>query len=440
MEYKEIEDYIYSQLPIYHRIGPAAYKADLTNIQKLCEMMSNPQNDFKAIHITGTNGKGTVSNLTAAILQLSGYKVGLLTSPHLKDLRERIKVNGRKIRKRHVIAFFNEYMPIIKKIKPSFFELITAMAFYFFREQKIDIAVVEVGMGGRLDSTNVVNPILSVITNVDYDHTDILGNTLEKIATEKAGIIKENVSVVIGRKQKEIMHIFENIAKQKNAKIIYASDNFKAFNINYSVTKVPKLKFDILHNEKVIFKQVNSSLKGIYQTENIITTLQIIEELKNLNYNIGFLAQRRGITKLTIMMDFQGRWQFLSTSPKIVVDIAHNPAGIREVVKMIEQTKHNNLHIVFGCVNDKDVNNMLNILPVNAEYYFCKPNVPRGMDIESLSSLAKKYNLKGKTYFSVEEALKNAKKNAESDDLIVVCGSTFVVAEVLENKPDNEPE
>jgi dihydrofolate synthase / folylpolyglutamate synthase len=403
MTYHETLDYLFSRLPMYQRTGAAAYKADIGNIVAASNYLGNPHKQFKSIHIAGTNGKGSTAHMLASILQESGYKVGLYTSPHLKDFRERIKIDGKMIAEKEVIHFVEENKVFFEKMELSFFEFTVAMAFDYFAKQKVDIAIIETGLGGRLDSTNIIKPELSIITNIGYDHTNLLGNTLEKIATEKGGIIKESTPIIIGRKQKETFEIFNDIAQKKNTEIIYSEEN----------------------------KPYQTDLKGIYQKENKNTCLTAIHVLKNKDWEISEQAIEKGLANSIKNTSLLGRWQTLSEIPLIFCDTGHNEDGIKQICKQLKNTKYEQLHFVFGTVNDKNIDNILTLLPKDAIYYFCKANIPRAMDTENLKKQANKHKLKGDAFTSVEQALNKAKEKAESADLIFVGGSTFVVAEVL---------
>ena len=403
MNYQQTLDYLFSKLPMYQRQGSAAYKADIGNIVEACKILKNPHQKFKSIHISGTNGKGSTAHMLASILQESGYKVGLYTSPHLKDFRERIKINGEKISENSVIKFVEQYKIAFGNISMSFFEYTVAMAFNLFSKEKVDIAIIETGLGGRLDSTNIINPELSIITNIGLDHTNLLGNTIEKIAAEKAGIIKPNISAIIGRKQKETQQIFKDTAKEKNSKLIYAEQQ-----TTYS-----------------------SDLKGKYQKENINTTVTAVRLLSENGWGIKQNSLRNGLSNTVKNTGLLGRWQILQEEPLIICDTGHNSDGIKEITKQIKETPHNKLHFVFGTVNDKNLGAILVLLPKDAIYYFCKPNIERGLDGEKLEQEAYKFNLKGHAYSSVNKAFNMAKSNAKSEDLIFVGGSTFLVAEVV---------
>ena len=430
MNYKETIEWLFSQLPMYQKIGKAAYKADLNNTIELLNILNNPQNNFKAAHIGGTNGKGSVSHIIASILQESGLKVGLYTSPHLKDYRERIKINGELIPEDFVVDFVTRHKNKFEKINPSFFEMTVALAFDYFSENNVDIAVVEVGMGGRLDSTNLVNPLVTAITNIGYDHTKYLGNTLEKIAKEKAGIIKEKVPVVIGKKQPETIAVFEEIARKKNTKLFFAEDYYDIKILNN--LKPDEQHIDIWRDNEIFIENVNSALLAKYQQENIATALKTIDILQpNFNYNISTSNIAEGLEYLKKNTGFSGRWHIIDTNPLTVCDTAHNEDGIKAVVEQIEESTFDHLHFVLGLVNDKDAEKILELLPRNATYYFCKPDIPRGMEAETLQKKGKEAGLEGLYYNSVEKAFSSAYNNARPRDMVFIGGSTFVVAEVI---------
>ena len=400
MNYKDTLKYLFFQLPMYQRTGAAAYKKDIGNIIEACNLLGNPQEKFKSIHIAGTNGKGSTAHIIASIFQEAGFKTGLYTSPHLKDFRERIKVNGNEISKESVIDFVKKNKDAFESINMSFFEYTVALAFSEFNNQHVDIAIIETGLGGRLDSTNIIKPEISVITNIGYDHMNLLGDSLEKIAFEKAGIIKENTPVVVGRKQEETEAIFDKEASRKNTNIFYS----KKWN-----------------------KNINIELPD-YQTENINTAISTI---KLLDFIITDEQIINGINKHVSNTGLRGRWEELSENPRVICDTGHNLDGIQNILIQLKKTNYNKLHFVFGTVNDKKIEEILSILPKDAQYYFCKANIDRGLNSDELLFNAKKYNLLGEAYESVELAYNNAKKNALEDDLILIGGSTFVVAEVL---------
>ncbi|MFH1004407.1 MAG: folylpolyglutamate synthase/dihydrofolate synthase family protein [Bacteroidota bacterium] len=434
MTYRQTIDYLYNCLPMFHRIGPAAYKKDLKNTILLDKILGHPHKKFKSIHIAGTNGKGSVSHILAAILQCSGYKTGLYTSPHLKDFRERIRINGKMIPKKFVIDFVQKNKKHFDRINLSFFEWTVGLAFDFFAKQKVDIAVIETGLGGRLDSTNIITPILSIITNISYDHVNLLGDTLEKIAEEKAGIIKKNGVTIVGEKQKEVAHVFINKTKECNARLIFANDFVNVKNSKH-IWKNNKSFFygqSFFKNKKKPSNIVVCELPGIYQKKNIATVLTSVEVLNDISdLKISSASVSKGLANVSSITRIMGRWQVLKKHPLTIADIAHNEAGIREVLEQVKIIKYKNLHIVFGIVNDKDINRILKILPSNAKYYFCQANIPRALPAEKLSAVAKQYSLKGQIIPNVKNALKVALKNASRKDLILVTGSAFVVAEIL---------
>ncbi|MBE0424689.1 MAG: bifunctional folylpolyglutamate synthase/dihydrofolate synthase [Lutibacter sp.] len=405
MDYKNTINWMFSQLPMYQRQGNTAFRKDLTNSIALSKHLNFPEATFKTIHVAGTNGKGSTSHILASVLQEAGYKVGLYTSPHLKDFRERVKINGKLIKKIEVVNFIKNNKSFFESNNLSFFEMTVGLAFDCFANHKVDIAVVEVGLGGRLDSTNIITPEVSIITNIGYDHTQFLGETLPEIAFEKAGIIKNKVPVVIGEYQAETLPVFKKIAKEK------ASPLFLATNIeNNSYT---------------------SDLKGAYQVHNIKTAIKTIEVLKTKGFVISEKNIQNGLQKVVKNTGLLGRWQVLNNQPKVICDTAHNAEGLRYVLKQLQEEKFDLLHIVLGVVNDKDLTSVLPLFPKNARYYFCKPNIPRGLDEFEFQQQCAKYQLIGNAYNSVETAYKTALKNAAKSDLIYVGGSTFVVAEVV---------
>jgi dihydrofolate synthase / folylpolyglutamate synthase len=430
-EYDQVINYLYDHLPYYQRSGPAAYKDNLDNTLALDKIYGHPHKRFRSVHVAGTNGKGSVSHMLASVLMEAGFKTGLYTSPHLKDYRERIRVNGEMIRKEFIVEFINDFLNRNKAtlLEPSFFELSVMMAFEYFARENVDVAVIEVGLGGRLDSTNIITPVLSVITNISYDHTALLGDTLGKIALEKAGIIKKSVPVVIGETHPETEIIFKGVAKTLHAPLLFADTLFKADKSAY--TNNGKQVFSVSRSGVEVFKNLHLDLLGKYQSKNICTLLAAVEELKQLGWNISEHAIRKGLESVTINTGLLGRWQLLGEKPLIICDTAHNEGGIREVVAQLKETPHKQLHIVFGVVKDKDINTMLKLLPANAQYYFTKAAIPRALDEKELMRRAAFFNLKGKSYSTVKKAFEAARKKSNPDDLIIILGSTFVVAEVL---------
>ncbi len=428
MDYAAVIDYLYTCLPMFTRIGKAAYKADLDNTIALLNILDNPQKHLKCIHIAGTNGKGSVSHLMASILQEAGYKTGLYTSPHLLDYRERIKINGQLIDEAYIIDFVEKYKEKFDVIQPSFFEWSVALCFQYFYDKKIDIAVIETGLGGRLDSTNVIIPDLSVITNIGLDHTDLLGDTLGKIAIEKAGIIKPNIPVVIGESHEATKNIFIETASQKNASIYFADEVLHPENI---INKKDHLLFDLLESNKFLY-HISSPLAGFYQTKNIATVIQAIQILKQNEYHISDLNLLDGISKVYRNTGLLGRWQVLNNAPLIVCDTAHNVHGMEQIIVQLNATSKNHLHLVLGMVADKNIEGVLEISPKeNTTYYFCKAQIPRALDEQLLYNQATKYSLVGNTYATVPLAYEAALKNASQNDMIYVGGSNFVVADLL---------
>ena len=406
MTYTETLHWMFDQLPMYQRQGQVAFKKDLTNTLALMKQLKNPQHNFKSIHVGGTNGKGSVSHMLASVLQTAGYKVGLYTSPHLKDFRERIRINGVTIPKTDVIDFIDAHKDFLETQKLSFFEMTVGMAFQYFAKEEVDIAIIEVGLGGRLDSTNIITPILSVITNIGLDHTAILGNTLEKIAGEKAGIIKKKVPVVIGETTADTKRVFKSKAKKETSPLYFAEDMDDTL-----------LKTD---------------LGGHYQKSNLKTCVKSLEVLQTLgNWKITKTAIKKGLAEVKARTQLRGRWEVLEYKPKTIADTAHNKEGLALVMKQVQEEKYEELHMVLGFVNDKDLDSILPLFPKSAKYYFSKPNVPRGMEATDLYYKAKDYSLYGKAFTTVENALKAAQCEAKQNDLIYIGGSTFTVAEIL---------
>ncbi|PWL37282.1 tetrahydrofolate synthase [Flagellimonas aquimarina] len=403
MTYKETLNWMFQQLPMYQQKGSSALKNKLDNIIHFSEVLGNPHQKFKSIHVAGTNGKGSCSHMLASILQEAGYKVGLYTSPHLKDFRERIKINGKAIGKGNVKDFIKAHKSFLEKNELSFFEMTVGMGFHYFKEEKVDVAVIEVGLGGRLDSTNIIVPEVSLITNIGLDHIQLLGGTLEKIALEKAGIIKRGIPVVISERQPETEGIFKLIAAQKNSEIVFA--------------------------DELPIKNYKTDLLGNYQHKNIQGVVATIKKLKSLTVHDHHV--KAGLKKCIDNTGLLGRWQILGKKPKIVCDTAHNKEGLSLVLEQIKKIKSPQVHFVLGFVNDKVLDDVLSLFPKNAKYYFVKPNVPRGLPAKELKDKAAKFELIGEISKSVKEGLEKALGNAKDDDLIYVGGSTFVVAEVV---------
>ncbi|MBK6935761.1 MAG: bifunctional folylpolyglutamate synthase/dihydrofolate synthase [Chitinophagaceae bacterium] len=427
MNYSETIDYLFTRLPMFSRIGAAAYKTDLTNTVTLCEALGNPQTKFKSLHIAGTNGKGSVSHMLAAILQTAGYKTGLHTSPHLKDFRERIRINGEMVNEAFVIDFTERIKPLIEKIEPSFFEITVAMAFEYFAQEKVDIAIIETGLGGRLDSTNIITPELSVITNIGFDHVQFLGDTLEKIAVEKAGIIKEGIPVVIGELHPETKEVFTRVAAEKNAPISFASQKRQVTNWKW---QQHQLMVEVANEHHADHKTYHLDLPGIYQTKNILSVLEACSILQERGWNSEDTVIQKALLHVKKLTGLAGRWEIVHTSPLVVLDVAHNEDGIRQLVQQIEMTEHHQLHIITGMVKDKDVEKVLHLLPKEATYYFTKAHIPRALTENELSDKALHAGIKGSIFENVNTALKTAMQKAKPADMIVVCGSIFLVGEV----------
>ena len=406
MNYNETVNWMFQQLPIYQNQGATAYRKDLTNTILLAKQLGNPEENLRCIHVAGTNGKGSTSHMLASILQEAGYQVGLYTSPHLKDFRERIKINGIEISEDFVIDFVAQHRSFFEKNNLSFFEMTVGLAFEYFKKKKVDIAIIEVGMGGRLDSTNIITPIISVITNIGFDHTAFLGNTLESIASEKAGIIKHQIPTVIGQYTKETKAVFERKALENETTLYFASDN--------------------------INQEYDSPLLGTYQYHNKKTVLQTIQVLQSTTiFQIREEHIANGFINVLKNTALQGRWQKLHEHPSAICDTAHNVDGLQIVLAQVLKQEFKQLHIVLGVVNDKDLDEILPLFPKNAVFYFCKPNISRGLEAKILQEKAAEFGLTGKFYYSVSEAYNAARKNADKEDFIFIGGSTFVVAEIL---------
>ncbi|WP_158827350.1 bifunctional folylpolyglutamate synthase/dihydrofolate synthase [Mucilaginibacter lacusdianchii] len=436
MNYPETLDYLYNQLPMFTRIGASAFKKDLTNTLALCERLDNPQHKFKTVHVGGTNGKGSTSHMLAAVLQTAGYKTGLYTSPHLRDFRERIRINGQMISEQEVVEFVAHHQTDFEEIQPSFFEMTVALAFDAFVSHDVDIAIIEVGLGGRLDSTNVISPLLSIITNIGWDHMNLLGNTLPEIASEKAGIIKAETPVIIGEYQPKIAQVFLDKAAEQKAPISFASKDWEITPINSEKAEVSNSEIALQVNRTASTNTdyppvINLDLTGTYQLKNVKTVLSAIGKLRIQGFAITNEDVTTALRQVKTLTGLQGRWQTLSLNPLTICDTGHNPDGIEEVLKNIEAVPYQHLHFVIGMVNDKDSSKVLSMLPKNATYYFCKPDIPRGLDADALQQQAAAFNLAGQTYASVPAALQAAQQTAAPNDLVFAGGSTFVVAEIV---------
>lgn len=431
MNYKKTLDYLFDRLPMFHRIGKAAYKNSLDNTLKLDEIFQYPHQQYKTIHVAGTNGKGSVSHMLAAVFQTAGYKTGLYTSPHLKDFRERIKINGQMISEDEVVKWVENY-PVknnLWNIEPSFFELTAAMAFDYFAKQKVDIAIIEVGLGGRLDSTNIITPEVSIITNIGLDHVDLLGDTLEKIAIEKAGIIKKDIPVVIGLTQNETKQVFVDTARTKQTSIFFADQEYT---LSYSMLGLDgKQMMNIEKNGIIEYPEIRLDLLGIYQAQNVLIVLKALEIMIEKGWKITRKHIYDGLKDAAKITGLMGRWQIIGNNPLTICDTGHNEDGIKMVVSQIKNTAYKTLHFVFGVVADKNPDSVLRILPTDAVYYFTRADIPRAMNEKELAQKAAKFGLTGKSYLSVPEAYNDAKLNAGRNDLIFIGGSTFVVAEIL---------
>ena len=427
MNYQETIDYLFARLPMFSRIGAAAFKKDLFNIQKLCDFLANPYKRFKSIHIAGTNGKGSVSHMLAAILQTAGYKTGLYTSPHLKDFRERIKIDGEMVSKEFIVDFTERIKPVSEKIEPSFFEITVAMAFEYFVAQEIDIAIIETGLGGRFDSTNIITPELSVITNIGWDHMNILGDSLEKIAFEKAGIIKQNIPVIVGEVLPQTDKVFEQAAREKKASLSIASDKRQLVNWQW---KKHELIAEVAQQHRTDHQVYHLDLPGIYQTKNLITVLEACSHLQQMGWNIEEQDIRTGLQHTKKLTGLHGRWEIIHVHPLIVLDVAHNVDGIKMLMEQVEVTDHDHLHIILGVVKDKELEKILALFPRLADYYFTQADIPRALNSHLLKEMATNAGLKGEIYPDVNEAIKTALSKATRHDMILICGSVFLVGEV----------
>lgn len=425
MNYSETLDYLFEKLPMFQRIGDRAFKKDLSNTISLLNALGNPHKSFKSIHIAGTNGKGSVTHILASILQEAGYKVACYTSPHYKDFRERIKINGHFVSEEYVVDFVAQHQALIEKIEPSFFEITVAMAFDYFAQQDIDVAVIETGMGGRFDSTNVLTPLLSIITNISYDHQQFLGDTLEKIAFEKAGIIKPEIPILIGEYQEVIHEVYTKKAMECNTSLFYAKELFEI--TDYESTYEGSTFTSYYGKRKIHYA---TDLSGDFQRKNIQTALASTLLLRE-EFEIDDAAKRRGLESVRSNTYFLGRSMKLQDQPVVIADSAHNEAGIKELIAMIEGIDFEQVHFVYGTVSDKDLTKVFPLLPKQAKYYFCKADIPRGMNAEKLSQSARAFGLKGHSFESVEKAYSAALAQANPNDLVLISGSIFVVAEVL---------
>ena len=426
MNFKETLDFLYAQLPVFHLVGVSAYKKDLTRTLALLDYLGNPHQAFKTIHIAGTNGKGSTSHILASVLQESGYKTGLYTSPHIKDFGERIKINGQFIDETFLVRFVERIKHLLPEIEPSFFELTVAIAFQYFAENKVEIAVIETGLGGRLDSTNVITPIVSLITNISYDHVELLGDTLPKIAFEKAGIIKSKIPAVVSERQAEVEHVFIQKALETNSALTFAYEHYKVEKIN---CQNGKMLCNVIKANNSSFK-ITSGLIGSYQLKNLAGILQTVDILNSNGINIPEKAITTGIEKVLENTGLKGRWQTIGQNPLTICDIAHNEAGIQTLLETVQSFRPTRLHVVFGVVKDKDLNKVLSILPKEASYYFSNAHSPRALVVQELKEKAQQFGLIGEAFDDVNEAIASARLTANASDLVLVCGSNFLVAEV----------
>lgn len=428
MTYQQTLDYLFARLPMFQRVGAAAYKANLDNTNKIVDLLGKPHQKLKCVHIAGTNGKGSSSHMIASVLQQAGYKTGLYTSPHLIDFRERIKINGKMIPKNYIVDFVEKYKDEFEKIEPSFFEWTVGLAFDYFAKEEVDVAVIEVGLGGRLDSTNVITPKVSLITNISYDHMNLLGDTLEKIAAEKAGIIKARIPVVVSQYQSESGPLFNAVAKELKTTVQFADKNYKVLD--------HKLKDGYL-NTSILNKVTNTSinldldLTGTYQLKNVLGVLNTLDVIERSGFIIEQNDIKKGLKQVVKTTGLEGRWQTISEKPLMIADTGHNEDGIKNVIANLKTIEYAHLHFVFGTVNDKDVSKILELLPKEATYYFTKANIPRALDENELFEKAQKIKLKGKAFSTVKEAIEAAKKAAKKNDLILIGGSTFIVGDAL---------
>ncbi len=429
MNYKETVDYLYSKLPMYQRDGKAAYRASLDNTVRLDKYFKSPHRQFLTVHVGGTNGKGSVCHMLASVLRNAGYTTGLYTSPHLIDFRERIKVNGELISEDYIIKFVEKHINYFESIQSSFFEMTVFLAFEYFAYMDVDLAIIEVGMGGRLDSTNIIVPVLSVITNIGHDHMEFLGNTLDEIAREKAGIIKKSVPVIVGESGSQTDNIFIKIAEQKSSPIYFADKKYSVSGNMFSADGMQV--FNIEKDDQIYYPSLKTDLLGIYQNKNILTALACIDFLKDNRFEIASIDIYNGLKKVIQNTGLYGRWQIMNREPLVICDTAHNLEGFKSVMLQIRNTPYKNLHMVIGFVKEKNIEDFLGIFPEKAVYYFTRPDIPRGLDENIILERSKAYNLKGKAYESVEKAYMAAISSAVKDDMIFIGGSTYVVADFL---------
>lgn len=428
MNYQQTLDYLYERLPMFTRVGASAFRKDLHNTIALCEQLGNPQRLFKTVHVAGTNGKGSTSHMLAAVFQQAGYKTGLYTSPHLKDFRERIRINGEMIDQEFVVEFVQQVQPSIEQLDPSFFELTVAMAFQYFALEQVDIAIIEVGLGGRLDSTNIITPELSVITNISYDHMHMLGNTLPEIASEKAGIIKPNIPVVIAQTQTEVEQVFIDKATAMEAPITFADQHWLIQDNDLANGQL-HIQLRPRHSEQVW--DIKSDLHGQYQVKNIMGVLSAVKVLQQAGWELPDEGVKTALSHVKKLTGLRGRWDIVSQHPLTIFDVGHNEAGINEIAGQLEHMTYRHLHIVTGFVKDKEVSKVLKLFPPAATYYFTRAQIPRALDENELAAMGTAAGLRGKSYPDVQQAFLAARQHAHEEDIILVCGSFFIVAEAM---------
>ncbi len=430
MTYAETLDYLYRQLPMFQRVGAAAYKPGLDTTWRLAAALGHPERQFRSVHVAGTNGKGSSSNLLAAVLQAAGYKVGLYTSPHLREFTERIKINGQDVPPDYLVAWVARWRPLFETLQPSFFEMCVALAFSYFAEENVDVAIVEVGLGGQLDSTNIIRPLVSLITNISYDHQSLLGDTLPQIAAEKAGIIKPGIPAIISQTQPEVRGVFEQKAAAEQAPLLFADQHYHAELLRTPAPDEDFQQLSITHDGQPLLDNLALGLVGDYQRLNLPGLLATLDELRRQGFNIPESAVREGLRDVTRLTGFRGRWTILSRRPLMICDTGHNEAGIQFIVAQLARLPRQRLHFVLGVVNDKDVSKMLTLLPTEAIYYFCQANIPRALPAAELAERAAAAGLRGAVHGPVTAAVAAARAAAGPDDVVFIGGSTFVVAEV----------
>jgi len=431
MSYSETLAYLYEQLPMFQRVGAAGFKKGLGNALALSAAMGQPERRFRSVHVAGTNGKGSSSHMLAAVLQAAGYKVGLYTSPHLREFTERIRLNGQELPADYLVEWVAKWRPVFEEVKPSFFEMCVALAYDYFAQMEVDIAVVEVGLGGRLDSTNIITPLVSLITNISYDHQALLGDTLPQIASEKAGIIKPGVPVVVSQTQNEVKAVFEAKAQQEGSHLVFADAIYEAVRAGAEKGLSGTQTFNLHRQGQPYLADVQLGLLGHYQRLNLPGVLATIDELRGQGFDLPEVAVRQGLEQVTQLTGLQGRWSIIGRDPLVVCDTGHNEAGLRMVMEQLRHLTFRRLHMVIGTVNDKDVAKMLALLPADATYYFCQANIPRALPGEELQALASQAGLNGQNYGPVPLAVAAARQAAQPDDIVFIGGSTFVVAEVI---------